>query len=333
MRVYNYASFAKVISEGIIKPNMTKVAKILFTPIIDLGKCVNRNGEPYCIDNKAASLWSKQEADIPKNLKKAADDRHVFNGIGKYFSDEILDKVLIGVKVDEVISDLIDLIKDSDLPVTQKKDLKKLYEDSDLGGFLGRAFLFAILQDNTKKDILRKVPETTVSDINDEVEVFNRLIKKIKKPAPLSPPSTIAADEMKYVTELFHVYQEKTGVKCECVEDLDSCPKMKRNFNRQRKNFYLAETIRRGLRDTVSPQENENFDTVKEEMYEGVVTTEEKDYECGFDRMTAVMEHATVVELSSNLKLLTLNWIGPGEKKGICHMLVNDEKLSWMGDD
>lgn len=30
MRVYNYASFAEVFSKGIIKPNMTKVAKILF---------------------------------------------------------------------------------------------------------------------------------------------------------------------------------------------------------------------------------------------------------------------------------------------------------------
>lgn len=29
MRVYNYASFAKVFSKGIIKPNMTKIAKIL----------------------------------------------------------------------------------------------------------------------------------------------------------------------------------------------------------------------------------------------------------------------------------------------------------------
>lgn len=49
--------------------------------------------------------------------------------------------------------------------------------------------------------------------------------------------------------------------------------------------------------------------------------------------MNAVMEHATLVELSSNLQTVTLNWIGPGEKKGICHMLVNDEKLSWIEGD
>ena len=90
MRVYNYASFAKVFSKGIIKPNMTKIAKILFEPVISLGDCVNRHGEPYTIDNKSASLWYKQEADIPGNLKKAVNDGRVYKGIGKYFTDEEL---------------------------------------------------------------------------------------------------------------------------------------------------------------------------------------------------------------------------------------------------
>lgn len=331
MRIYNYASFIEVFSKGVVKPTMTKVAKILFEPVISFSDCVNRYGEPYHIDNKSASLWARGEADIPVNLKKAVDNRHVYNGIGKYFSDEILDKVLIGVKTDEVMSGLIDLIHDSDLSPLEKEDLQKLYDDNDLGGFLGKAFLFAILKDNTQKDEPIKVSQKTVSDINEEVKRFRDVAKLFKKPDPLLPPLTIDTVEMNYVAELFHVYQEKTGIKCECVKDLDSNPKMKRNFDRQRKNFYLAETIRRGLRDTVSPEKSDNFDTAKQEMYDGVVTTEEKDYNCGFERMTAVMEHATLVELSPNSKLITLNWIGPGEKQGICHMLVNDKKLSWMG--
>ena len=337
MRVYNYASFAKVFSKGIIKPNMTKIAKILFEPVISLGDCVNRHGEPYTIDNKSASLWYKQEADIPGNLKKAANDGRVYKGIGKYFTDEVLDKVLSGVKADDMVAELLNLIKESDLSEMEKGDLNKLYEDGDLGGFLGRAFLYAILPNNMKKDAsyedYSKTAQVTAADINHEIEAFRQFVGQFKKPAPLSPPLTIATEEMKYVTELFRVYQEKTGVECNCVKDLDSCPNMKKNFNRQRKDYYLAETIRRGLRDTVAPQEEENFEAVKEEMYEGVVTTEEKDYACGYDRMNAVMEYATLVELSSNLQTVTLNWIGPGEKKGICHMLVNDEKLSWIEGD
>lgn len=107
MRVYNYASFAKVFSKGIIKPNMTKIAKILFEPVISLGDCVNRHGEPYTIDNKSASLWYKQEADIPGNLKKAANDGRVYKGIGKYYTDEVLDKALSGVKADDFTLSLL----------------------------------------------------------------------------------------------------------------------------------------------------------------------------------------------------------------------------------
>ena len=122
-------------------------------------------------------------------------------------------------------------------------------------------------------------------------------------------------------------------MECKCVTDLESVPRMKKNFNRHRKDYYLAETIRRELRDTAALQENECFEDVKDEMYDGVVVTEEKDYDFGYDRMMAVLEHATTVGLSSNLQLLTLDWIGPGEKKGICHMLVNDEKLRWIEGD
>lgn len=147
------------------------------------------------------------------------------------------------------------------------------------------------------------------------------------------PPPAVADGEMKYVKELFEVYQEKTGKKCDKAEDLEPYPKLKRNFNRQRKDYYLAETIRRGLRDTVCAGETQNFDLLKDEMYEGVVVTEEKEYGCGYDRLSAVLEHATTVQLSANVEILTLNWVGPGEKKGICHMLVNDERLSWMGRD
>lgn len=111
-----------------------------------------------------------------------------------------------------------------------------------MGGFLGRAFLYAILPNNMKKDAsyedYSKTAQVTAADINHEIEAFRQFVGQFKKPAPLSPPLTIATEEMKYVTELFRVYQEKTGVECNCVKDLDSCPNMKKNFNRQRKDYY-----------------------------------------------------------------------------------------------
>ncbi|WP_337624381.1 hypothetical protein, partial [Mitsuokella jalaludinii] len=48
-RVYNYASFAKVFSKGIIKPNMTKIAKILFEPVISLDDALRKHLSKRCI--------------------------------------------------------------------------------------------------------------------------------------------------------------------------------------------------------------------------------------------------------------------------------------------
>lgn len=335
MRVYNYASFAKVFEQGAVKPNMTNIAKILFEPIIDLGQCINAKGNPYHVDTKAALLWYKQEKDIPSSLKEAANKKAVYYGIGQYFDDKVLGKFLSDIKVEGMLKNLIELIKDSDLSDIEKSDLERIYDNGDWGEFLGKAFLSAVLRDNTQKELLQNDSTPNETSIADDIEAFKRVISNMRsrKPNPLSPPPVVAEEEMRYVKELYQVYQERTGMKCSCQEDLDSMPKMKKNFNRQRKDYYKAETIRRGLRDTVSLQENECFDIAKEEVYEGVVSTEEKDYDSGFDRMSAVMEHATLVQLSPNLNLMTLDWIGPGEKKGICHMLVNDKLLSWMGDD
>jgi hypothetical protein len=42
------------------------------------------------------------------------------------------------------------------------------------------------------------------------------------------------------------------------------------------------------------------------------------------------MAKAPKVLISTAVDKATFNWIGPGEKKGVCHMLVNDERMKWV---
>lgn len=140
---------------------------------------------PYVINSKYAALWYKQESDIPGNLKKAADNAKVYKAIGKYFDEKVLDNFLSGVKVDDMMSELLTLIKESDLSETQKNDLNKLYDEGDLGGFLGTAFLYAILQDNQKTDGSCDKEDTSqkvaTTDINREIEAFKQVVGRLKK--------------------------------------------------------------------------------------------------------------------------------------------------------
>ncbi len=85
MRVFNYASYAQTLELGISKLNMTKIAKALFEPIINMDTVLNRNGNPYTITSTMAKAWREQTSDIPGNIKIATGTPELIDGIGEYF--------------------------------------------------------------------------------------------------------------------------------------------------------------------------------------------------------------------------------------------------------
>ncbi|MDO5560593.1 MAG: hypothetical protein Q4F95_13515 [Oscillospiraceae bacterium] len=329
MRVFNYASYARTLELGISKPNMTKIAKALFEPVISMDTVLNRNGNPYTITPTRAKSWWEQTSDIPGNIKIATGTPELINSIGEYFNENIIDGLINQMLESQMYSAMVTLVRDSDLQKNEIDELLQYYEEKDNDEFLGRAFLYAVAKDNLQKDAA-----TVETPIDADIRTFKELIKKShKKPVSITPPDEIEDHELGYVQELYHVYHEETGEEYARPSDLDSQPKLKKNFNRQRKDYYCAETIHRELRDTIRLDETEGFDILKDEMFDGVITTCEKDYDSSLQRLTAVMEHATGVPISHNLQDRMLDWVGPGEKKGVCHMLVNDNRLTWMEDD
>lgn len=329
MREFNYANYAKTIELGIPNPNMTMIAKCLFEPLITQPGVVNHYGNPYNIDSKQAKAWYNQKNDIPVNLKKAAGNLELINSIGDYFSDNVIDELTINLKESQMHIAMNNLIRQSNLADSQKTKLLKIYDDGDMAEFLGRAFLYAVVGDNKIKDA-----EVKITPIDDDIRNFKELIKKnYKKPERISPPDEIEDHELGYINELYLVYKEETGEDYARPEDLNSQPKLKKNFNRQRKDYYSAETIRRELRDVVNLDESDGFDELKDEMFDGVITTRDKDYDSSYIRLNSVMEHATKVPISNNLNNKLLDWVGPGEKKGVCHMLVNDGRMTWRDDE
>lgn len=327
MQVFNYASYARALEFGVSKPNMTKIAKALFEPIVGAEGVVNRAHNPYVIDSKYAKAWYQQDQDIPENIKKAAGRQDIIDGIGDYFASYILDVVTNQMQEAMMLAKLIALVRDSDLLREQKEELLQYYEE-DHAEFLGRAFLYAVVRDNLKKS-----PTVIEEPIEEDLRRFKELVKKShQKPKAIQPPGKIEDHELGYIRELYRVYEEISGEEYMRPEDLDGQPRLRKDFNRQRKDYYKAETIHRELRDTIRLDETAGFDLLKDEMYDGVITTRDKDYDTGFARMTAVMEHASIVPLPPNHQDRLLDWVGAGEKKGVCHMLVNDARLSWMED-
>jgi hypothetical protein len=128
------------------------------------------------------------------------------------------------------------------------------------------------------------------------------------------------------VVELRKVYAE------ECDDDLrDSStlaghPKFGKHFKRQRLSFYSAEALRMDVRDAVPEG---TFERLLDDVHAGVVETIDGEHGSGMSRLTAVLNHAPLLDLGAH-PLVSL--ARPLDRKGICHQLANDSRVTWTSE-
>ena len=155
---------------------------------------------------------------------------------------------------------------------------------------------------------------------------------EISIPKEIEPPQDISPEEEKYVCELLAAYAEATKSGELTKSDLDSLPtKYKRNFSDQRINYYSALRIDRFIRESIDKGE-EHSKKWKSETHDYIKDTLWDDYDDGYKRLLAVMKK--VVDCSTTSVVDNIqNLVGPKEKKGTCHLLVNDGCVRWVDED
>lgn len=185
------------------------------------------------------------------------------------------------------------------------------------------SFDFSIVKSYPIAQIIDEYLDTTYGNIRFGGRSFN-------VPSQLTPKASVEPEEMNYILALFEAYSEEIGTNINTIEELKNYKNYFDHFNRQRKDYYSVETIRRFLRDTAT--DSRQFDILKDEIYNGIIDVHEQDYENGYKRLIADLQHATVVNTSKCLLDSKLHCIGSNERKGTCHMLVNDNKLKWVDE-
>lgn len=147
-------------------------------------------------------------------------------------------------------------------------------------------------------------------------------------PSPFTePPEEFADHEVGYISELRKVYAES------CSDDLSDAAALAAHkdygvhFKRQRFSFYAAESIRMDARDAVP---DGTFQRLQDDVHDGVVETAEAEHDSGMKRLTAVLQHSTVLDLTSHP---LVSWASPKARQGICHQLANDDRLTWTRAD
>ncbi|MFG1757862.1 ABC-three component system protein [Micromonospora echinofusca] len=144
-------------------------------------------------------------------------------------------------------------------------------------------------------------------------------------PRPAAPPLPAEPhpSENRYLEQLVDVHREKYGDAISSTADALQHPEASSHIRRQRVAFYSAEALRTFSRDSVP---GETFDSLQNEVYEGVIEVHDGNHKSGYDRLGAVLQASMGLEITSNALITVATTM---DRKGMCHQLANDDKLRW----
>lgn len=154
---------------------------------------------------------------------------------------------------------------------------------------------------------------------------------RIDLPKAIELDEVLEAEELTYINALLEAYSEELKMNINTIEALKAYKTYFKHLNRQRKDYYSVETIRRFVRDTLT--DTQQFEVLKEEIYNGIIDTHEKNYDSGYQRLVADLQQASQTNTSKSMLDSKLHCIGNSERKGACHMLVNDNRIRWVNEE
>ena len=327
--ILNYKSLYEAVKVGVTNDGYTPVTRMLFFPVFDpkgdIQPC-DENGVPYEVDTKNANAWCKGEDNIPISIKIAVGKKSTLEALINYYKSKQFTDQLYEATEDEMYEAVVSLVTNcEDVSETAQKALLKVYNSGEKLEFLARVFQRAVRGEN--KVVSKRRKKKAADTDADSVTEFNTLVRK-KKPR-VKVPKKVQPPELNYVTQLYLAYKSATGKTITKPEDLDPLD-YREHFEHQRKTFYMAETVHSEIRDSVMPNEPDPFEELKEEIDTGIFEVKRATYKNAVLKVDAVVGKAAELSISSMVDDATNHWIGVGEKKGVCHMLVNEERLKWV---
>ncbi|WP_216387102.1 ABC-three component system protein [Arcanobacterium phocae] len=102
----------------------------------------------------------------------------------------------------------------------------------------------------------------------------------------------------------------------------------RQEYQEQRGYFWDAQGLRRNLLDVLEDQNV--FDRLKDDLYDGVIDTCRDDYPNGLKRMRATLASSTRIQLAASVITQFPSVIQNRHRKSMCHMLTNEGRLVWV---
>jgi len=176
--------------------------------------------------------------------------------------------------------------------------------------------------------IIRDLPPTKIVDEHRETRFhaakFGGGLVKLP-PDKAEVPEVIADVEARFVEQLLQAYGDHLAQPISGPTSLLAHPKLKNHFDRQRRDFYLAELLRNFTRDNIP--EDGCFERLQEAIFDGVVDVAEGEHKDGFERLKNTIGTARIIQIDSHPLKECLEGY---HRSGICHQLANGDRLKWV---
>lgn len=144
------------------------------------------------------------------------------------------------------------------------------------------------------------------------------------KEIPEEDKEKIKSYERLYVQKLVDVFNELDS-SCTDAKSVEDNLDYGEEFRNQRKYFFAAEYLRLHVRDSVPEEIYERF---KDDVCEGVKYRMNQAHENGRERLLAVQQQA--IDLNLDAHSLITSIADYRERKGVCHQLADEDKLTWV---
>lgn len=183
-------------------------------------------------------------------------------------------------------------------------------------------FDFSIVSDIAPATLLEQFSQTMWFKYH-----FGGGLKKRKKFRAV--PETLSPEEyrMEYVKQLLKVYSNHEGKNFGDAISLQSVPGLYEHFKCQREYFYHADALERFSRDEFIT--NDAYNEVKDQVRCGISNTYKSVKDNELERVDRTIDRAQILPISTDeFADITIQ-----EKSGICHDLVNDNKIRWVDNE
>lgn len=146
----------------------------------------------------------------------------------------------------------------------------------------------------------------------------------VNRPPPPAPPSTVAANETKYIEQLYRVIGDDIGMTVSDADDFKHSSYHARMFARSRLTFYSAEGLKEVARDQMADQQF--FESLLDDFCDGLYYHYTEPKGSPLDRLKVTVSAAQNIQLGSHP--LAPHVTGK-DREGMCHQMANEDRLDW----